>query len=294
MEDLLRPIYQERASHPDTLAVLSIEKKKETSPQTDNFDIVMLVIIKKAKKPVFVKHYEFLDKKAALHIVTEAQLHKWISFGANRRIIDWILNGKVLFDRNEYLSKLIERFNSFPFEERKLKIAIEFSKLIRRYLEGKAFFETKQYLDAYNHIVHALHHLARLEIIDYGFHPELTVWSQVKQIEPQAYKLYKELIESHEDLHKRLELIFIAFDFLIRSKAEFGAAHLLDIMSEKETWLFSELMDHPEVKLYSVDLSVLLEYLVEKDIIEVNRIQTKGHGIYHREYSFKKSVDRLI
>ncbi|KMR35055.1 hypothetical protein EY05_14905, partial [Staphylococcus aureus] len=72
-----------------------------------------------------------------------------------------------------------------------------------------------QYLDAYNHVVHALHHLARLAIIENGFHPEITVWNQVKQIEPEIFKLYEELLTSEESIEKRLELLFLASDFLI-------------------------------------------------------------------------------
>ncbi|AZB41940.1 hypothetical protein CEF21_06245 [Bacillus sp. FJAT-42376] len=289
MENILRPIYQERASHPDTLAVIMVEKKDQTSAATDMFDAALLIIVRTAETPVHIKHYEFNNQKASMHIVTEKQISEWLVLGTNRRIIDWILNGKVLFDRNEYLSSMVETLNTFPFSERKLKIVMEYGKLIRRYFEGKAFFEAKQYLDAYNHIVHALHHLARLEVIDQGFYPEITVWNQVRQIEPQVYKLYQELIDSGEPLNKRLELLFLASDFLIHSKADVGAAHLLSILEEKDYWHFSELLAHPEIAYYGVDLSILLEFLVEKQFVGIHLIETKGKGIYHRAYSFKKS-----
>lgn len=288
MENLLRPIYQERASHPDTLAIVMIEKRNQTSPLTDNLDVALLVIVKEAKQPVYIKHYEFDNQKASLNIVTDEQIQEWILLGTNRRIVEWILNGKVLFDRNEYLSQLVDRLKAFPFSERRLKIGLEYGKLIRRYLEGKVFFESKQFLDAYNHIVHALHHLARLEVIDHGFYPEVTVWNQVRQMEPQVYKLYKELVESEESLEKRLELLFLASDFLIHSKSEIGAGHLLGILSEKEVWHYAELLEHSEAKHYSVDLSVLLEFLVDKDFVEVVKIETKGQRIFHRGYSVTK------
>ena len=288
MENILRPIYQERASHPDTLAIIMIEKRNQTSPLTDNLDVALLVILNKAEQDLHVKHYEYEDQNASLTLVTNKQIEEWILLGTNRRIVDWILNGKILYDRNEYLVELVDRLRTFPFSERKLKIGLEYGKLIRRYLEGKVFFEAKQLLDAYNHIVHALHHLARLEVIDRGFHPEITVWNQVKQIEPQVYKLYNELIESDESLEKRLELLFLASDFLIHSKAAVGAAHILTVMSEEETWQYADLLNHEEVSVYSVDLSVLLEFLVEKEFIQVKRIETKGKGIYHRGYSVVK------
>ncbi|MCD7036411.1 nucleotidyltransferase-like protein [Metabacillus sp. GX 13764] len=290
MENILRPIYQERASHPDTLAVIMVERRNQTSPETDNFDAALLIIVKEADSPVYIKHYEFEGQQASLHIVTDKQIREWILLGTNRRIVDWLMNGKLLFDRNEYLAQLIDKLHTFPFSERKLKIGLEYSKLIRRYLEGKKFFEAKQFLDAYNHIVHALHHLARLEVIDNGFYPETTVWSQVRQIEPQVYKLYQELIDSGETLEKRLELLFLASDFLIHSKAEIGAAHLLSIMEEKEIWYFAELQEHPEIKYYSVDLGILIEFLIEKQLIHTVRIETKGQEIYHRAYKVAKNL----
>ncbi|PGT80861.1 MULTISPECIES: nucleotidyltransferase-like protein [Bacillaceae] len=288
MENILRPIYQERASHTNTLAIIMIEKRNQTSPLTDNLDVALLVIVNEAEQALFVKHYEYEDKKASLTVMTNGDLNESILLGTNRRIVDWILNGKILFDRNEYIIELIDRLKTFPFSERKMKIGIEFAKLVRRYLEGKEFFESRQLLDTYNHVVHALHHLARLEVIDRGYYPEVTVWNQVKQIEPQIYKLYKELVESEESLEKRLELLFLASDFLIHSKTEIGAAHILTVMSEKDSWYFDELYQHPELKYYSVDLSVLLEFLVEKQYISIERKQTKGKGIYHRIYFLEK------
>lgn len=284
MENILRPIYQERASHANTLAIIMVEKRNQTSPLTDNLDVALLVIVNDTTQPSFVKHYEYEDKKASLTVMKKDDVNEAILLGTNRRLVDWVLNGKVLFDRNEYIVELKDRLKTFPFTERKLKIGIEFAKLIRRYQEGKVFFESKQLLDAYNHIVHALHHLARLEVIDRGYYPEITVWNQVKQIEPQIYKLYKELVEGEESLEKRIELLFLASDFLIHSKTEVGAAHILTVMSERDAWYFHELYQHPKLKYYSVDLSVLLEFLVEKKYVSIERKQTKGKGIYHRVY----------
>ena len=77
-------------------------------------------------------------------------------------------------------------------EKEQVKKGLEFAKLIRRYTDGRVLFENGHFLDAFNHIVHSLHHLARLEVIEQGFYPEATVWNQVKLIEPEIYKLYKE------------------------------------------------------------------------------------------------------
>ncbi|PLT33036.1 nucleotidyltransferase-like protein [Bacillus sp. V5-8f] len=288
MEDILRPIYQERASMQSTLGILLIEKRQNDSPITDTFDYVLFVIVNEANEAVFVKHYTYRDQKAALHVVHEQQLKDWLLLGTNRKVVDWIQSGKILFDRNEFLSNLKTEIREFPFYGRKIKMGIEFAKLIRRYMDGKAFFENGHYLDAYNHVVHSLHHLARLEIIEQGFHPEVTVWNQVRHMEPEIYKLYEELVCSEESLEQRLELLFLASEFLIYSRTNLGSQHLLEVMDTKgDKWSIAELMEHPELIHYSIDLGVLLEYLIDKQVIDVVKVETKGREIYHRFYQVK-------
>ena len=157
-------------------------------------------------------------------------------------------------------------------------------------MDGKALFEGRLFLDAYNHVVHSLHHLARLAVIENGLHPELTVWHQVKQIEPEIFKLYEELVNSEETIEKRLELLFLASEFMIHSRTKLGTAHLLDLLSEKEYWSFNEIMSEKELRPYSVDMAVLLEYLIEKHLVEVVNVETKGPGIFHRCYRSNKKL----
>ncbi|GHI00137.1 nucleotidyltransferase-like protein [Neobacillus kokaensis] len=290
MEDILRPIYQERASQLNTLGVLLVEKKEKTILTTDSFDVILLIIVKEADQPVFIKHYTYDQQKAAMHIITKAQLKEWLLLGTNRKIFEWLHHAKIIFDRNEYVANLKTELQEFPFNGRKVKMGLEFAKLIRRYVDGKTLFENKQFLDAYNHIVHSLHHLARLAVIENGMHPELTVWRQVKQIEPEIYKLYEELVNSEETLEQRLELLFLASEFLIHSRTEMGSAHLIEILSSKDYWLFNEMMSEQELIPYSVDLSVLLEYLIDKHLLEIVNIETKGHGIFHRCYRINNKL----
>ncbi|HLU20867.1 MAG TPA: nucleotidyltransferase-like protein [Bacillaceae bacterium] len=288
MEDILRSIYQERASQKNTLGIIQVEKDHKKNALTDTFHIVLLIIVKEQQNSVQIKHYHYNNSKAALHVVSEKQLNEWLLLGSNRKIVEWLYEGRILFDRNEYLESLRKELRDFPFYGRKIKTGLEFAKLIRRYMDGRSFFQMGHYLDAYNHIIHSLHHLARLSIIENGYHPELTVWSQVKQIEPEIYKLYEELVKSEESIEKRLELLFLASEFMIYSRTSVGASHLIDILKTKEKWSFDEIATHEEIIHYGVDLSILIEYLIEKDFIQTVDVETKGIGIYHRYYKIKE------
>ncbi|MGY0692508.1 nucleotidyltransferase-like protein [Virgibacillus sp. FSP13] len=288
MEDLLRPIYQERASDANTLGVLLIEKMKPNSPITDNFDVILLIVVKDAIQPWHVKHYEFDGKTAAMHIVTKELLMKWIDTSGYRKAIAWLIYGKVIFDRNEFIANFKEQLREFPHEKRNLRKAIEFGKLVRSYTDAKDLYESAQYKDAYSRIVHSLHYLARLAVIEKGYHPEVTVWSQVKQIDLEVYKLYDELIGSNEELKKRVQLMILATDFVISSRAEVSAKHLLDIIRSKDdAWTYGELKSDPLVSPYALDLTAMIAYLIEKEIIQTELTETKGVGVYHRKYTAK-------
>ncbi|SDR08890.1 Nucleotidyltransferase-like [Virgibacillus subterraneus] len=285
MEDLLRPIFQERAGNASTLGIVIIEKTKPNSPITDNFDVILLIIVDESESEWQEKHYEFDGKIAAMHTVTEKLLMEWIDTSGYRKAVEWIIDGKVIFDRNEYLSQLKDQLRNFPHEKRDLRKAMEFGKLVKSYSEVKDLYASEQYKDAYSRMVHSLHYLARLAVIEKGYHPEVTLWNQVRQIDPEVYKLYDELIQSDEAISKRLQLMIIASDFVISTRAEVSAKHLLCIMETKEDgWSHGELKQNGKVSPYQLDLTAMLSYLTEKGILIAERIQTKGAGVYQREY----------
>lgn len=289
MEQVLRSIYQERASNPETLGIILVEKREEKDSITDTFDALLLIITANNETPVFTKHYSSDSRKAAMHVISEKQLHKWLRVGSNRKIVDWLFYGKVYFDRNEYIEKLNNELRKFPNSGRKIKMGLEFSKLLRTYMEGKHFFEQQNYMDAYNHVVNSLHHLARLAVIDKGFFPEVTVWSQVKKIEPAIYKLYEELITSEEPIEKRLELLFLASDFFIHNRTADGSAHILRVMATKEQWEIQELHESEELQRYSSNLELFIEFLVEKGFIRIVENESKNNLISHRYYKVENT-----
>lgn len=284
VEQVLRSVYQERASEAETLGIILVEKREEGDPITDTFDAILLIITTDEESPVYTKHYTSDSGIAAMHVLSENQLQKWLLIGTQRKVVDWLFYGKVIFDRNEYVEKLKSELDEYPFSGRKIKMGLELSKLVRAYIEGKTFFEHENYLDAYNHVVNSLHYLARLAVIEKGISPEVTLWSQVKKIDPAIYKLYEELITSEEPLQKRLELLFLASEFFIHNRTAAGAQHILEVMSAKERWEIQELHNHEELRMYSIELEVYIEFLIEKGFIGIVESKSKNELIYHRDY----------
>jgi len=289
MDLRLRPIYQERASDSNTLGVIMIEKIDTVSPITDNFDMVLLIITKENDIPVYTKHYSFENnKKAAMHTITEKQLQKWLVVGYNKKIVDWLFYGKVLFDRNEYVDTLKKNLKDNPFEGRQVKLGVEFAKLIRRFQESKVSFDARDYFDAYNHMIESLNHLARQAVIQHGRYPEVTVWHQLKGYNIEIYNLYEAFITSHQDIQDRLTNIFGKVEALIEHSIEESAQHLLDVMRTQPHWSVQQLHENEALKIYSVNLEFFVEFLREKGYIVIERIETKSPEVYHRYYAVKK------
>ncbi len=287
MEQLLRPIYQERASDPETLGVISVERRSKGDPVTDNFDVILLIITSNPEVPITTKHYTDGQQRAAMHTISEKQLKKWLLVGSQRKVVDWLFYGKVYFDRNEFIERLRRDMLEYPLNGREIKMGLELSKLVRGYMEGKTYFEQENNMDAYHHVVKSLHHLARLAVIESGLFPEVTVWSQVKKIDPSIYKLYEELILSDEPLKKRLELLFLASEFFLHNRTADGARHIISVMEEKDVWTIQELHEHDEMQIYSIDLEVFIEFLVDKGFVNVVQSESKNDLISHRDYTVK-------
>ncbi|GEK34626.1 nucleotidyltransferase-like protein [Kurthia sibirica] len=284
MEHILRPIYQERAGDPNTLGAILVEKVDELSPTTDNFDSVLLLLVKEAELPIFTKHYTYNNRITAMHIITEAQLRKWLLLATNKKLVDWLYNGRVVFDRNEFVSTLRKELKDNPYYGRSIKMGIEFSKLLRRYQEGRVSFEQKNFFDAYHHMSESLLHLARLSIIEEGNYPELMVWNQVRYFNAEVYRLNEEFIMSSESIEQRLELVFLATEFMLNSKMEECSVHILRVMEEQTNWSIQQLHEQEELKNYSINLEVFIEYLVDKGYIDIERLETKTPNVYHRYY----------
>ena len=114
----------------------------------------------------------------------------------------------------------------------------------------------------------------------------------MKHIGPDIYKLYEELVYSEEKIEQRLELLFLVSDFLIHTRTESGSGHIMEIIRERgdEYWSYDELYSHKELVYYGEDLRILIEYLIEREYIEIVLKETKGAKLFHRYYKIHKEI----
>lgn len=254
---------------PTIISVTAIDNPKQLPSLTDGFDILLLIITSNLSLNNHISNYIKDGVRTQERWVDPSALEQWIRNGDNRNIIHWLLKGEILLDQNTYLVGLRHRMLEFPDDLREQKLLIEFSLFLRKYLQSKEHILDEHLLDAYNNILEALHHWARIVIIEEGFHPEVTVWRQIRAINPGVYKLYEELMMSKETLKQRVQLVLLACEFSVMSKMERCCKALTRILNERDLpWSASELQLHPQLSEIKVELPLLLNKLVKKSLIK--------------------------
>lgn len=188
--------------------------------------------------------------------------------GQNRNIIHWILQGDLWMDKKGHLQEIRARLRQFSDEIREQRLFLEFSLFLRSYLQSKEYLENGHVLDAYNNILEALHHWARIVIIEHAQHPEVTVWKQVNEINHGVYKLYEELTSSVETLKERVQLVLLASEFSVLSKMEASCKYLFRILkSREEPWSIHELKERLEASRLHVEVALILKKLLKRGLV---------------------------
>lgn len=275
-------ILVKRVNDHNTLGIIFVESEIELT------SVLLKVTNGCSQKEISPLHLCMGTKSVEFHTVSKQQITRNLINGNNRRLIEWFVNGEIVMDKDNALADLKATLLEFSFDCRKYKIAIEFSRLIKNYSDGKRLYNRGHFLDAFNTILHALHHLARISIIEHGIYPEITVWDQVKQLEPEIYKLYDEMVTGEESIEKRIELLLIAINFSITSKTKHAASHLIDIIkNSKKAWSVEELLNDSELQELGYDMVYLLEYLVQKGIVDIMKVNTDDVEIFSYQYYIK-------
>ncbi|MFB6365053.1 nucleotidyltransferase-like protein [Paenibacillus elgii] len=266
--DSLKAYWVERLRQDESvISVAAVDNPSSFSAVTDGFDIVLLVVSNNNERAHQQVHYIKDNRRIQERWISPDTLDELILRGEYRNIIYWILKGEILLDRDMYLETLRHKVLEFPPLLREHKLLIEFSKFLRCYSQSKEYILDEHLLDAYNNILEALHHWARIVIIESGNHPEVTVWRQVKTINPGVYKLYEELTLSKETLKQRVQLVLLASEFSVMSKMERCCRPLIELLaSREEAWSLRELQQRPELEDIKADLPLLLNKLVKKTL----------------------------
>jgi hypothetical protein len=269
MQSINKQLAEKLKGGQDVLSATAIHNPAPVSALTDGYDILLLVITNRIAASNQLFHYIKDGYRIQERWIDPESLEHWILHGSNRSIIHWILRGEILLDRDTYLESLRHRMLEFPSQLRELRLLIEFTQFLRSYLQSKEHLLEGQLLDAYNNILEALHHWARIVIIEEGIHPEVTVWQQIKSINPGVYKLYEELTLSKETLKQRVQLVLLASEFSVMSKMEKCCKPLLTILgSRPEAWSLNELQQQTELRDIRAELPLLIDKLLKKSLIK--------------------------
>nr|WP_102714388.1 nucleotidyltransferase-like protein [Paenibacillus castaneae] len=272
MEELVEHIKKHFAgryqAEPDLVGLAVIENPYPYNPLVDGLDILVLVVLEKDRSLNETEHVQLEGKRVLIRIIDPSSLNEWLSGGENRNIIEWLVRGEILVDRDGYMSSVRERLLQFPESMREQKQFAEFASFLRTYLQAKQDLVDSNLLDAYSHTLTALNHWAHIVLIEEGHHPELTVWKQLKRVHPGIYKLYEELTVSPETLEQRVQLVMLGCEFSIMSKMKTSCSLLLGVLaSREEPWSIAELQSHPSINVLHVDLSLVLQKLVQREYI---------------------------
>ncbi|GMK42129.1 hypothetical protein PCCS19_51880 [Paenibacillus sp. CCS19] len=260
------------------ISLAAIENPVRYNPLIDGHDLLLLVVTEESSRVGRTEHLRIEGERVLVRTVDPEMLRRWIYGGENRSIIQWLARGQLLIDRDDYLLNIRNDLMQFPDLWREQRLLVEFTAYIRTYLQTKQDIQDGNLLDAYTSILSGLHYWAHIALIEEGQHPELTVWRQIRRVHPGIYKLYEELTTSAETLEQRVQLVLLACEFTVMSKMKSCCSLLLrTLASREEPWSIMELQHHPNFCDLHVDLSLVLQKLVNRSYIrEVAYLSESG------------------
>ena len=274
------------------ISLAAIDNPFPYNPLIDGLDLLLLAVTTKNDSLKGTEHVRIDGERVQIRTLSPMALEQWVAGGENRSIIQWLVRGEILLDRDNYLAHMRDSLLAFPSSIREQKQLSEFSSFIRTYLQAKQDLQDNNLLDAYGHILTALNHWAHIALIEAGLHPELTVWRQMRRFNPGIYKLYEELTISPESLTKRVQLVLLACEFSVMSKMKSCCELLFSILtSREEPWSVMELQQHPLLIDMHIDLSLLLQKLVKRGYIGEVAVMPSSNDIEALELRYRCEME---
>lgn len=252
------------------LGVLGLWDTSGFSVLTEGNDLLLIVVLEDESNTSFTSHYIQEGIRIQEKCISGSRLEGVVLSREERQVIRWLTEGEIWFDPEGFLTGLHSTLNHSPDLLKSQRLLSEFSLFMKRYLQCKDFLASDQVLDAYSSILRAIHHWARITVIEAGVYPDTMVWQQVRNYNPGVYKLYEELTTSSETLRQRVELVLLACEFSIMSKMESCCSLLIRILKESEHPLgVQELLQHRDLaSLQPSHLPLMLNKLARKSLIK--------------------------
>jgi hypothetical protein len=250
------------------IGLVSVSHPYPFHPQIDGLDLLLLVITSTASTRPSIEHLRMEGQRVMIRRTTCLGLEQWVSSGYDSTIIEWLMQGDIVFDKDGYLEQIKARISQFPDELMKRKLLVEYDEFLRSCLQAKQNLSNGHLLDAHNDIIKSLNHYAHMELIEAGLHPEPSVWRQMRRFHPGIYKLYEELTTSPETLEQRIQLVLLACEFSMMSKMRSCSSLIFHILESREApWSVMELTCHPSLNGLRVDFSLILQKLVQRGYV---------------------------
>jgi hypothetical protein len=276
------------------ISLMLIQKPFSYQTLIEGMDRLVLAVVKTVPDGRETEHWMLEGDRIQVQRVTPDALELWLVDGDHSNVFSWILEAEVLTDPFAFLQSLQNRLMHGSAELRERKLLCEFSGFMRTYLQSEQDLKDGKVLDAHSNILASLHHWAHISLIEEGMHPELTVWEQMRRVNPGIYKLYEELTTSKETVEKRVQLLLLACEFSVLTKMQSSCDLLIRILASRpEPWSVAELITHPLLMGLPIDLSLLLQKLVSRGCIQQSARSVKGSGAAKMELKYiSTSINR--
>ncbi|PTM56404.1 nucleotidyltransferase-like protein [Desmospora activa] len=235
-------------------------------------DLLLFVLVRKTPQQATVYHYRSWRIKTVW--VSWSCAFASIINGERGDYVEWILHGEILYDPERKVEELATIVQRFPTEYRSKKMCIELCSLLEGYQRSRWHLKLGEVMDAYLSIQETLKRWGRLAVMEAGEFPRQDLWNQIRRLQPGIYKWYQELASGGESPEQRIRLVLLAVEYAVISKLEWYGRYILNLLQQqKEMWSLGELNEQFDAENISIDLSLLMEEMVKRSLVEEITLQ---------------------
>jgi hypothetical protein len=275
MRDQIYPeIKREMEFHSAAVGALAIPSPSAPLTAVEPVDLLVLVFSNGVCSP----------EKTAIHLYQSWRIKTvWISLSeaftsiiADERpqLVEWICNGDIVYDPDQKIEELTAFVRHFPADYRLKKMCIELCRLLDGYQLSRWHLKAGEEMDAYYFVQEMLRRWGRLAVMESGELPRQDLWSQVRRLQPGVHKWYQELASGGESPQQRIQLVLMAVEYAVFSRLEWYGQYVLDMLhKQKGMWSLQELNEQFNSGGVFVDLSLLVEEMVKRSLVEEITVQ---------------------